>query len=50
VEKARTLLAEAHQRQATIAKLRERDQQAENAREARREQRRSDDRAAMRRN
>ena len=50
VEKARTLLAEAHQRQATITKLRERDRQAENAREARREQRRSDDRAAMKRN
>ena len=50
VEKARTLLAEAHQRQATIAKLRERDRQAELIREARREQRRSDDRTAMKRN
>lgn len=50
VEKARSLLAEAHQRQATIAKLRERDRQAEISREARREQRRSDDRAAMKRN
>ena len=47
VEQARIQLAEAHRRRATIAKLRERDRQAEILRDERREQRRSDDRAAL---
>jgi flagellar export protein FliJ len=47
IEEARRKLAEAHRKVATIAKLRERDRQALRRQEDRREQRRSDDWAAL---
>lgn len=47
IGEARTALAQAHQRRATIAKLRERDKAADLRRDERREQRRNDDRAAI---
>ncbi len=47
IDEARRHLAESHRKVATIAKLRERDRQALHQREDRREQRRSDDWAAL---
>ena len=47
IDEARRHLAESHRKVATIAKLRERDRQAQLRREDRREQRRSDDWAAL---